>query len=505
MSLDVSALQPVLQDPVVLNAVKSLLIMFLGVIFAKLVGYVVGTAFRGLGMENRVKTAKTAKSFRRGIELTIVALSFLWALSVLDIVVAQSLVSDLWAIAPNILAGIIILFLGIILVNLLVDIFEVLLRSAEIEDYFQSMGISEEMFGIGLRVVRLFLWLVVLNIALSNMGIPVGIMETTLNAISIVLVLLVAAFTYYSTKDVVANILIGSYLRSRYVLAGQRVRINGHVGEVKEVRSIGLLVKLDTGYNMLIPNQQVLKERLLVKRAKAEVEDLEALRLRFVAQKPSLCGPASAQMLLAFLGYDVGQEEIAKKSKSRSPGGTGPNNLIKGVEKITKKKVRGALIRFDDIKNLKEELHSWLADGALSILWFRKEALFPGSRTGHYVLCVGMEGDELIVIDPNKRTGGVYLVDYRDMEEGMAEWDKSRGYLVFAPRGTSAFWRISQGLLYSDSSLYKDLGRTMERQLKKLQRKSRVFENVMPDYVKERLTSFRETEKVKKVWVPEDE
>jgi hypothetical protein len=265
------------------------------------------------------------------------------------------------------------------------------------------------------------------------------------------------------------------------------------------ITSISTILRKPTGYNLFIPNHKVLDSRIYVKRARHDISKLEELRARFTAQDRSYCGPASATMMLSFFGFEVTQQKMGKYAGTKVPGGTGPRKLVEGVKKASNNAVRGALVEYDKISDLKEEVRAWISEGALIILWFHKPVVFPHVPSrGHYVLCVGVEGDELIIMDPSRETAGVYLVDYRLLQEGMMGMDKKRGYLVFAKKGSSAYWRISENIIYTDVSAYEELGKSFERYLRKLLRQSSTINNLLSEHVFKKLAGV----KTRQLWKP---
>ena len=272
-------------------------------------------------------------------------------------------------------------------------------------------------------------------------------------------------------------------------------------GEVLSVSNHGVAIETSTGYNYIIPNKNIMTKEIQVKRVRSNIAKIEQLMNKFTPQLPSHCGPASAMMMLEFFGYEIAQEEMAREAKTKVPGGTEPEDLISAVKKLTNSEVRGKLIRFDEIFDLAEEVKAWIAEGALVILWYKKSVIFPDkhSQSGHYVLCVGVEGEELIVMDPSTETAGVYLVNHQVLEDAMDQYDISRGYVVFARKGTSAFWRLNEGLIYSNVSSYKNLSKSFERYLKRQFRQR----NLINEVISEHITPKLKTEKVKHVWKPD--
>ena len=111
--------------------------------------------------------------------------------------------------------------------------------------------------------------------------------------------------------------------------------------------------------------------------------------------------------------------------------------------------------------------------------------LFPNAKSGHYVLGVGVEDDRIVIMDPSSSTSGVYSVDYRKLESAMSsKYDKSRGYIIFAKKGTPAHWRLTEELYYINASLYEDLSKSFERYLKRAISKNKLVKDFISPYLK---------------------
>lgn len=183
-----------------------------------------------------------------------------------------------------------------------------------------------------------------------------------------------------------------------------------------------------------------------------------------------------------------------------------PDDIIESVEDLTDEEVRVDYVEYDKITDLADEFKAWFNDGALIIPNFAKPVLFPEADTAHYSLCVGVEGDDLLIVDPSADTvsGGVYYADSSEMLEAMGEFEgRSRGYLVIAPEDTTAYWRINEGLIYSDKSFYDEINKNMELQLRRILRQGRILKNVLPEDLQSYLERWKKDEKVGRVWKPE--
>ncbi|MDY6769226.1 MAG: hypothetical protein SVW02_03920, partial [Candidatus Nanohaloarchaea archaeon] len=241
---------------------------------------------------------------------------------------------------------------------------------------------------------------------------------------------------------------------------------------------------------------------ILFKRVRADVDTLEDITDYFVAESSPYEGAAASEMALAMFGFDISQGDISEELAEESPA---PEQLGEAVEELTGGEVKHAFVAADKITRLGRECKVWFNNDALLLPYFNKEFLFPGSDAERYVLCVAVEGDELLVLDPAKGdSGGVYYVDAAEMQNA-AEATDSGGYLVLAPRGTTAFWRIKNDLIYANLSLYEHLSKNLEVQLSKIMRRGEVLKQVVPEVVDDFIERWRigeEDDTVTAMWRP---
>ena len=468
-----------------------------GVIIAKLAA----TIIEALNNRFNIEPNRVIKSISRLFELFIIVLSIIIALNFLEVNSAKIIIQSLLNSIPAIIIILLLLFLGFILINLIVDILKRALLRIGLSEYLYEVGISVEFINNTFTIVKIFLFLVLFSVSFSFVGLTVPFIDNLLVAVIYGFVLLSVALIYNIFKDPLSNFFMGAYVEKNLLKPGQHIMLGDEAGEVIGFTPHGVLIRLPNGYNLLYPHAKLVKQKIYIKRTKQDITRLEALRSNFVAQIPAHCGPASAAMMLSFFEYDVSQEKIGELAKTKTPGGTGPRKLIEAVKNVTNSNVKGVLVKYDEISDLKEEMKSWLSEGALVLLWFHKPALFRHSKSkGHYVLCVGVEGSELIIMDPSKSTAGVYLIDYNLLEEAMSEIDKKRGYIVFAKQGTSAYWRISEGLVYADVSLYRELSKSFERYLKKILRQNEAINQLLSEHV---FKALGKSNRPVRVWKPE--
>ena len=216
-------------------------------------------------------------------------------------------------------------------------------------------------------------------------------------------------------------------------------------------------------------------------------------------------------MALKIFGYNEPQSKIGELANTEigtdSKGaGTKPDVMIDVVQKLTSNKVKGAWIQVEKITDLKSEARLWLNQGALLILDYKKSFLFPEAKKAHYAVCVAVEGDELVILDPSGKKGGVYLADAEKLYMGMDTYSEylqsKRGYIVLAPEGTTAYYRIEEGLIYSDPNLYDELSNKLKSELHRLTEKTELLETVLPLRVKNFIRKWREKDKIARLWKP---
>lgn len=483
-----------------------------------LVGYLVGRMVSGTvrrlaarRREGERDVFQNESTLDKSIEYMIAILTIGVALVYLNASATSTLYSKLSLYVPSVLTALLTFTLGVMIVKLVMNTLQGAIKTFGFVQYARDLGFSENLVDIFVRVLTLFLYLVVLEISIVQLGISTQLISTTLTAASYGFVIVIGLLAFYGFRDLVQNYAAGIYLRGSDVLKpGKRVKIDDESGEVRDISTFGTTIDTDSGYFMLAPNKELMDRDILFKRVKADIETLEDMKNYFVAQEPSYCGPASAEMALSMFGYDISQNEMAEATGTTQPGGVTPEPLMDGIEKKTNGEVRTAFIKYSNITDVTEEFKTWFNDGALIIVNFDKQKLFPSADAAHYSLSVGAEGDEVLIVDPSAHTmsGGVYYVEGKEMLEAMREWEgKEKGYIVLAPKGSTAHWRIKEGLIYSDKSVYDHLSKSLELQLGKILRQGRILKHVTPEPVDDYLAKWRKEDRVQRLWTadrPED-
>jgi len=495
----------------VAEALYALGIIVLGLIVGKLVSVI---ALK-LNAKSKFSSRRSIRTVLRAFRTAIFLLSIVIALGFLRVEFAEGLWIKFIEIMPKIFVLILVWLLGYAVISLIFDFAShAIMHYAD--DYLKEFAITKKTASVGIFIMKVFLLLIFAAISLKIADLDVPIINSVIIGLVFSFMAFIVLTTTWAFKDYLANFLLSTYVARNIVKPGQHLKIDGNVGEVITVTNHGVVILFDNGYQTVIPNTQIVREELTQKRVRTDIHKLERLVPKYMVQLPAFCGPASTAMLLNFFGYNVTQEQVAKIAKTRAPPkeilkknyttgdyGNEPEELIRAVRKITRGEVKGKLVKYGEISDLHEEVKVWLTEGALPILWYKKPVLFPEkpSRAGHYVLGVGVEDEEIIVMDPSSQTEGVYMVNYELMEDAMAEHDKERGYIIFAKNGSPAYWRLTEGLYYSDATAYKQLSKSFERYLKKAIRQTKLVKEFTSPFVE--FFFEPDKEKIKHIWKPD--
>lgn len=496
-------LLPQLSSGPMLRVLGALLILVFGHLFVKVLKLVFRKLWiRDSGEATKKDIERREENIRLGgniLDGAFISAAILY----LNAGISQSLFTDLVSMSPRILSALLIGILGVVLIRIVTRIFKDFLNTVGFSSYLREIGLSRSASNLIAASAKAVLYLALFQVVLAQLQIGYTFLSQLFNAATWAFAFLVAAIVFYSLKDLFQNVAAGFYLKnSHLVRPGEEVKIDGETGEIKEVSLFSTSVNTDSGYTLLTPNSRLMDSPLRMKRTQSDLETLEDITSYFVAQDPSYCGPASAEMALEIFGYRYDQHRIGEKSDI-DDNGVEEEDLMEAVEELTNRDVRTAWVGYDNITDLEDEYKSWFNDGALIISNFYKPEIFPDATTGHFVLSIGVEGEEILNLDPSGTNGGVYYVHKDTLEDAMAEFGHKRGYIVLAPKGTTAYWRIKNNLIYADKSLYDELSKTLESRLRKIMRKGRILKNSTPEPMEEYVEKWASEEKLSRLWRPE--
>ena len=479
--------------------IVTFLLLFTGLMISRVGARIINDIHR-----KRNGVTITQSNISRRFQYITMAITIIVALVYLQVDVVKDLFG-IYHLLPKIISFLLLIVLGVLAINFVVTLFENFFRGTGMMEMLIEYE-KEKLLDVLLIVLRVLLYFLMLIMLLNFLSVNVIFFTSFFNAIVYGTMAVIFLLIYSSLKLFFENYTAGIYVNmsSRFKL-GQKIKVGTNTGHIHEMTSQGVIIKSDEGLSIFIPHKRFVDETIISKNVEVDFRSLDKMQANFVAQIPSYCGPASAAMILKFFGFDFSQDQIGYKAHTKKGVGTHPKTLIDVVEELTEKKVIGAWITADKITDLKQEIRSWLRDDGLIIVDYKKGILFPEAKKAHYSVCVAIEGDEVVIIDPSQhtKTGGVYLVDHRKLFEAIDTYSElirgKRGYIVLAREGTTAHHRIKNGVLYADPTIYKKVTKKLQKEITKLS-KSETLELVLPSFVRSSLRKLKEKEKVTRVW-----
>lgn len=496
-------------DPITLKLIISFAVILAGFGIAKLIEKII-VFFSRMKSGTSIKKPLLAKiAFN-----AVVSLAILLALWVLSVNIQTESFIHIYSYAPSIISAVLLFVLLTLLINLIIFIIKNFLNGSGVQNILTEYG-NEYVVSVVLFVARIVLYVAGILIILEISGFDTQDFTRIIGYVVYPILIFLLILLLIGLRDVVRNIINGYYFKSKHMVRiGEYIQIDGHQVKVVESYSTGLVAQKNDGYRTFIPFTKIMEQGVAFKKVDNEFMNLNKIKDIFTAQMPSYCGPASASMILKVFGYEISQEQIGEKAKTiipkkGEPGGTKPDVLIKVVGSLTKNEVNGTWIDADHISDLKTELKSWLSEGALVIIDYKKSYLFPEALKAHYSVCLSIDGDELLILDPSSKKGGVYYVDYRRVYAGMDTYSEliggKRGYIVFAPDGTPAYDRIKRGLVFMDAKLQDKISKNLFKRLEKIHNSASKIEKVLPKRVKSFLEKESKSEKIARIWDPRNQ
>lgn len=402
---------------------------------------------------------------------------------------------------PNLLSAALVGILGVIGIRLLTKLTENFMNTLGATSYLREAGFSGSAVKVIAGLLKGFLYLVLLQIALSQLGIGDTFVRELVHASSWAAAFLVASLLFFGFKDLFRNFAAGIYLKnSRFIRPGEEVHIEEEETEIRDISLFSTSLNTKSGKTIISPNSRIMESDISFRRTKNNLDTLEEIKNYFVAEEPEDCGAASIQMALEIFGHRHEQPDIIQKIDENQE----PENLVEVVEDVTEGKVKAAFIEEDKINDAAAEFKTWFNDGALIIPQFDKDTLAPESGQSEHALSVGVEGSEILIVDPQSKKGGVYYIDKSKLRNAMKS-SRNGGYLVLAPEGTTSQWRVKNDLLYSDRDNYDELSKTLEARLTKIMRRGRTMEDAMPEAASSYIDKWQVQGDVTRLWSPENE
>jgi len=486
---------------VIMRVIGSFLIILVGFLLSR-----IGSALLMRMYRNRKTGLLDEPASAKIYTYAIMTTSIVLALIALRFDIYTIFVYTIYSNLPIVISAVLLIILTILVVQFVFFSLHQFLKRSGLMTVVQDYG-REGLLTVSLAVLKGIVYIILILVSLNLLGIDISKIVKTLGWVLLPLLIMILGLLFVGLKNFVENVAYGFYIKSTHLVrVGEIIKIRNMEGTIRSISYQGTLLHTKNGYSIFILHRQLFKNFVYFKKVEPILDTLEKIKDHYISQQRSFCGPASASVVLKIFGIDVPQEKIGKMAKTEVGKGTHPRTLIQVVQKITERKVIGIWVDIDKIYNLRREIKTWLYDGGFPILDFKKSALFPDSTTAHYSVCLGVQGDDLLILDPNEKKGGIYYSDYRTVHKGMDTHSEliggKRGFLVLAPKGTTAHYRIENGLAYSDVDLYGKLNNSLRAKLKKMAAKSSVIESVLPQNVQKMIKDYRKTDKVSRLWQP---
>lgn len=441
------------------------------------IGALVSKLAKAFDRESNLALAQTIRLFEAGVIL----IGVLAALSVLHFDFATQLWVRMVSVVPELIVFAIVFYLAYVIASLLLDILKAAILSIG-AGYLKEFDISRSAVHAGFLVLKFFVVLLFASIALRFAQVDVPLFDAVLTACVYASILGMAALVVYAFKDYVANMLLAAYLSRNVIRVGQKVRYEGQSGEVSAITSHGTIITLESGYDAIVPNSRIVRDPIEARRVQSDLTGLDELARKYTVTLSSDSGVAILQMLLGIFDTDVGKDAIKDEARAKdSSPDAEMAALARSAARLSNAEVKGAFIEYNHAYHFRQEIKSWLTEEALVVVHYQGKE----ERSGRYRLIVGVEGEEFITMDP--KGGGTQVINAQSLEKSLIDRHERKGYLVYAKKGSPAYWRITEKLFYGDVSAYQSISKSLERYLKKVLRKSRVVNTFLSPHVASRI------------------
>lgn len=483
-------------EDVLLRVIVAVLILVLGHIVVKLVSRAAREIWTGEGV-----TRKKANHRLETIDFVsyiLDAVVILTALLYLNAGITTEITASFVSFLPDLITVFLVGILGFIAINLFAKGGSRFLKRMGAQSYLRELGLSGSTIDVTALIVKAFLYILLLQVALQQIGIGDTFLSEFVTASSWAIAFLGAALLFYGFKDLFRNLAAGIYLKnSRLVRPGEEIRMDDETGKVRGISLFSTTLNTDSGYTLLKPNTTIMDSDVKFKRTKNDIETLEEIKEYFVPTRGLSSAHAVLEAAMDIFGFRVSQSEIEEHMEELDD----PEKFMNAVEELSGGKLMAGYIEKEKTTDIGDEFKAWFNEGALVLPVFERSEMFHQAEGSGMVLALGVEDDGILVVDPNSSQGGVYYIDKSEMVDAMKD---DHGYYVLAPEATNARWRLEKGLLYSDKNYYDELSKTLETRLTKTMRQGRILSDVMPSSVRDYLEDWRSESYVSRLWRTED-
>ena len=244
------------------NLISAVLILLIGWILAKtaelllrrlLEALHLDQAVQGRGLDTMLRDLGIKHSpawlLGRLIYWVLLILFLVPALNTLQLVYISQLVGQFVSYLPNLLAAVALFLIGLAIARLLAASVTASARNANLE-YASAVG----------AFVQYFLSLIVIILALAQMGVQTTILTNIFIVLIISLGLALALALGLGSRAVIANILAGAFAREHFP-EGREIEVQGIKGKIVQVGAVG--TSIDSGGRQITVPNTVLMENVV--------------------------------------------------------------------------------------------------------------------------------------------------------------------------------------------------------------------------------------------------
>jgi small-conductance mechanosensitive channel len=247
------------------NILGAIMVFLVGWIIAKIVNFTVKRVLKSIQIDKLGERLNNidfiSKSNIKIVPSSILAKLMYYVILLLFAIVSSEilnvepisqLVRDILMFMPRVFAGMIVLFIGLLVADFIKNI---------VETTTQSLGIpSYKLIG---SVIFYFIFMMTLITAIKQIGIDSGFIETNLSYIVAGGVFAFALGYGLASKEMMANFLASFYNKDKFAI-GDVVAIGGHKGEIIEMTSSSLVLRTSDKQKVIIPLSKLSSENVEV-------------------------------------------------------------------------------------------------------------------------------------------------------------------------------------------------------------------------------------------------
>ncbi|MFB6199251.1 MAG: mechanosensitive ion channel domain-containing protein [Candidatus Nanohaloarchaea archaeon] len=457
-----SALNLMLSQEALPKTFATILILVFGYITVRTVLNLVRNFWIDKNQELSKKQVEDRYEITRYISHILNAGIVLIALLYLNTALTSSFTTVIAEAFPELLSALLIGALGIITINLATNLISEFIKSMGGEKYLWDIGLSRNSAEILNAGIKAFLYLILIQVILTHVGIGNTFINEIITASTWAGAFLIAAITFYSTKDLFLNAAASLYLKSSNAFKpGEEVVFKGREATIKDTSIFNTLLSDETGFQVMTPNKKLMEKQIRFKRAETDVELLENIVEYFSKQGEET--EATVEMALEALGQRASEESIEEALEEQEPASA--------IQEVSENQLETLTVEGDQVGKLGDEFKAWLNGDALIVL--QEEQLFGKESLS---VVVGFEENEAVVLKIGE-SRGVYLIDSERLKNAL----KDSNFVVAADENSRSGWRIKNELPYVDPESYEELSKTLESRLKRMERQARILDEVKPD------------------------